>query len=115
VGDIAAVISFASPARQDFHLPMAQATTDRGDPADDFSAEPAPNGGRINIGAFGDTADAELSATPPPAVPARGATAGSGGDSAGGCALGGGRGSRAWAVAFVAAMVFASRRRRRAR
>ncbi len=39
-------------------------TIDRGDPAAAFSLEPAPNGGAINIGAFGDTAQASESAAP---------------------------------------------------
>ena len=37
---------------------------DRGDPAAAFSLEPAPNGGFINIGAFGDTAQASESPIP---------------------------------------------------
>ena len=34
---------------------------DAGDPADDFSAEPEPNGGRINMGAYGGTREASQS------------------------------------------------------
>ncbi len=34
---------------------------DAGDPAADFSCEPTPNGGRLNIGAHGGTAYAEMS------------------------------------------------------
>ncbi len=34
---------------------------DRGDPLSIFSLEPAPNGGRINLGAFGNTVQASLS------------------------------------------------------
>ena len=45
----------------DFHVTARQPSTDRGDPEDDFSAEPMPNGGRINLGAFGGTAEAEIS------------------------------------------------------
>ncbi len=37
---------------------------DRGDPAAAFSLEPAPNGGFINLGAFGDTAQASESPIP---------------------------------------------------
>jgi hypothetical protein len=33
---------------------------DRGDPAAPFDAEPTPNGGRLDLGAFGDTAEASL-------------------------------------------------------
>ncbi len=35
---------------------------DRGNPASPFSNEPAPNGGRVNIGAFGNTAQASQTA-----------------------------------------------------
>ncbi len=34
---------------------------DTGDPASDYSNEPEPNGGRINIGAYGGTAEATTS------------------------------------------------------
>jgi hypothetical protein len=37
---------------------------DAGDPAADYSNEPAPNGGRINIGAYGGTAYASMSDWP---------------------------------------------------
>ncbi|HVV48837.1 MAG TPA: PQQ-binding-like beta-propeller repeat protein, partial [Polyangia bacterium] len=58
-GDLAAAVTFADLAGHDFRLTAPQASTDRGDPADDVGAEPTPNGGRINLGAFGGTADAE--------------------------------------------------------
>ena len=38
---------------------------DAGDPASDFSLEPAPNGSRINMGAYGGTAQASKSYAPP--------------------------------------------------
>jgi len=62
--DLSAAVSFLDYAGRDLHLPAQQSSTDRGDPGDDFSAEPAPNGGRINLGAFGGTSEAELSAAP---------------------------------------------------
>jgi hypothetical protein len=37
---------------------------DAGDPAADFSAEPEPNGGRLNVGAHGGTAYAGMSEPP---------------------------------------------------
>jgi len=37
---------------------------DAGDPAADFSSEPLPNGGRLNLGAYGGTAYAEMSEAP---------------------------------------------------
>jgi hypothetical protein len=39
---------------------------DGGDPADEYSHEPEPNGSRINMGYLGDTDNAELSWTPSP-------------------------------------------------
>jgi len=38
---------------------------DTGDPASDYSTEPEPNGGRINMGAYGNTAEASKAAAPP--------------------------------------------------
>jgi hypothetical protein len=66
--DLALPVVFASldGAAADLLLERAQPSTDRGDPTDDFTSEPAPNGGRINIGAFGNTELAELSAAGPP-------------------------------------------------
>jgi len=75
VGDISADPLFSDPGR-DFHLKsrwgrwngtewVEDDTTspciDAGDPADDFSKEPQPNGGRINMGAYGNTAEASKS------------------------------------------------------
>lgn len=42
----------------DYHLLPASACIDAGDPDADFSAEPEPNGGRINMGAYGNTPEA---------------------------------------------------------
>jgi outer membrane protein assembly factor BamB/chitodextrinase len=64
-GDLATAVAFADLTARDLRLTSAQPSTDQGDPADDFAAEPMPNGGRINLGAFGGTADAETS---PPAA-----------------------------------------------
>ncbi len=67
--DLAKPVSFAGA--EDLRLTHTQATTDRGDPADDFSLEPLPHGGRINLGAFGNTAQAERSEmAPSPQLPA---------------------------------------------
>lgn len=74
---------FADPDRDDYHLksqagrwdPQTKAWVldgvtspclDAGDPASNFSKEPEPNGGRINMGAYGGTAQA--SKTPEIAV-----------------------------------------------
>ena len=59
--DLASAVTFAAGDPDDLRLAPAQASTDRGDPSDDFAQEPAPNGARINIGAFGNTPFAELS------------------------------------------------------
>jgi hypothetical protein len=61
-GDLAVAAQFV--AANDWRLADAQGTTDHGDPADPFDEEPEPNGGRINIGAFGNTPFAEQSAPP---------------------------------------------------
>ncbi len=68
---------FADPAFYDFHLKskrgrywsehdvwvldnVTSPAVDAGDPDDDFSVEPQPNGGRINIGAYGGTPYASM-------------------------------------------------------
>ena len=50
-------------ADDDFQLQTASPAVHAGDPDSYYFQEPAPNGGRIDLGAFGDTADA----TPSPA------------------------------------------------
>jgi hypothetical protein len=76
-GNISLDPLFADPDGGDYHLrswrgrywpahdvwvldEMTSPCIDAGDPAADFSAEPSPNGGRINMGAFGGTAYASL-------------------------------------------------------
>ena len=114
-----------------FMLRGPQASTDQGDPADPVDAEPTPNGGRINLGAFGGTAEAELSApavtgnpvtpTPTPSTPTAlppGETPTHQiGDGAGGCALGGGAGDvrSETSLMLVLAALALTRRRARAR
>ncbi len=44
---------FMPPDSGDFRIDYMSPTIDAGDPEDDFSEEPAPNGGRINQGLFG--------------------------------------------------------------
>ena len=63
-GDLEKAVAFVDAARDDFRLKPDQPSTDAGDPAAEWNLEPAPNGGRINLGAFGNTADAELSRVP---------------------------------------------------
>ncbi len=58
-GDISVDPLFAD---YDFHLKSDSPCIDAGDPSSDYSNEPTPNGGRINIGAYGNTAEASKSA-----------------------------------------------------
>jgi hypothetical protein len=53
---------FRDSGGHDFHLVFASPCIDAGNPASDFSREPLPNGGRANIGAYGNTAEAQVSA-----------------------------------------------------
>jgi hypothetical protein len=86
-GDIHVDPLFADPTNNDFHLKSTAGRwtesgwvtdvvdslcIDAGNPSDDYSNEPTPNGGRINRGAYGNTAGASRSAptgpdTTPPA------------------------------------------------
>lgn len=75
-GDLAQPVVFSNPAAMDYRLLKAQATTDAGDPSGDASLEPAPNGGRVNLGAFGGTALAEPSLVPIAASVASGRSCG---------------------------------------
>ncbi len=54
-------IEFEDPAALDYREKAGSIAVDAGDPADPFEREPAPNGGRANLGAFGDTAEAASS------------------------------------------------------
>ena len=76
VGDFSTAVSFADLAARDLHLAGTQRSTDKGDPADDVGDEPAPNGGRINLGAFGGTPDAEPTAPSTSVGPSTSPTAG---------------------------------------
>jgi len=57
-GNIAFYPHFLDPAAGDYHLQSWSPCIDAGDPASDFSNEPQPNGGRINMGAYGNTPEA---------------------------------------------------------
>ncbi len=54
---------FVNPFRYpfDFHLLSTSPCVNAGDPFADYSLEPAPNGGRINIGTYGGTVEATSS------------------------------------------------------
>jgi hypothetical protein len=51
---------FVDPMIFDFHLQPTSPSIDTGDPVLDYSREPQPNGERINMGAYGDTAEATI-------------------------------------------------------
>src|SRR6185295_10319976 len=46
----------------DFHLQTTSLAVDAGDPVAYYLAEPSPNGGRLNLGSFGNTTGATPSA-----------------------------------------------------
>ncbi len=49
---------FVAPDKNDYRLQSWSPCVDAGDPASDFSREPEPNGGRIDMGAYGNTPNA---------------------------------------------------------
>jgi len=49
---------FVDPEGEDYHVNSWSPCIDAGDPASDYSKEPQPNGGRVNMGAYGNTAEA---------------------------------------------------------
>jgi len=57
-GNIADFPHFVDPEAGDYHLRSWSPCADAGDPASDFSREPQPNGGRVNMGAYGNTPEA---------------------------------------------------------
>jgi outer membrane protein assembly factor BamB len=132
-GDLAAAVTFVDLTGHNLMLAGPQASTDEGDPADAVGEEPTPNGARINLGAFGGTADAELSVpapvpgdpsgpTPTPSTPTPlplGETPVHQIGDSGGCALGGlpSQAGGSWLVlaAALAAVLIPARRGRRSR
>jgi hypothetical protein len=57
-GNIDADPLFKNPNNFDFHLTGHSPCIDSGNPNDDYSNEPSPNGNRINMGAYGNTSEA---------------------------------------------------------
>ena len=117
-GDISVAVTFANPTAHDYSLVGPQPSTDAGDPIDPVGDEPTPNGGRINLGAFGGTADAELStavlggsdppASPPPITDGAGHLTGE----PGGCAVGGAARPGIFGTFVLCAWILSRRRRR---
>lgn len=64
-GDLSMPVEFLDAAAKDYRERPGQPNVDAGDPADGFALEPAPNGGRINMGAFGNTIHAAPSMAGP--------------------------------------------------
>jgi len=60
-GNISAEPLFIDEAADDYHLAAGSPCIDAGDPASPFDNEPAPNGGRADMGRYGNATDA-----PPP-------------------------------------------------
>jgi hypothetical protein len=58
-GNINADPLFVSSTNGDYHLSGPSPCIDAGNPASDYSLEPEPDGGRINMGAYGNTPEAE--------------------------------------------------------
>ncbi len=52
---------FADPGSGDFHLQPGSPAIDAGDPSSSYDVEPQPNGGRIDLGHTGNTAEATVS------------------------------------------------------
>lgn len=105
-GDFSSDIFFIDEAGGDFREPSGQIHIDAGDPGDPYDLEPSPNGGRINVGAYGNTPWAATS----------GESGGSGGGGGGGgCMASGGppRGrALPWAAALAALLFLVSCSRR---
>lgn len=60
-GNISADPGLIDPENGNYHYYCWSACIDAGDPEMDFSLEPSPNGGRINIGRYGNTVEADKS------------------------------------------------------
>lgn len=65
VGDISLAPRYLDPAANDFRLQNTSPALDAGDPADAVGEEPAPNGSRIDLGAYGGTKNATPRLLPP--------------------------------------------------
>ena len=57
-GNITSNPLFVDASKGNFHLQAGSPAIDAGNPASDYSKEPAPNGGRVNMGCYGNTDEA---------------------------------------------------------
>lgn len=105
-----------------FHVQDGSVTVDKGDPAMPVTQEPSPNGGRVNMGAYGDTPEAALTVgggfTGGPSGGTVGTTPGSspgggGGGGGGGCGLSSVGVMPSWLSLWVLAIVALGLGRRR--
>ena len=60
-GDISLDPRFVNAEGGDYHLRLLSPCIDAGDPVSDYTQEPLPNGGRINMGRYGNTPEAATS------------------------------------------------------
>ena len=60
VGNLNVDPNFVDFLNNDFHLRIGAPGVDAGDPYDEYSQEPQPNGARINMGCYGNTAEATI-------------------------------------------------------
>ena len=60
-GNITSNPMFVNPPNGDFHLQAGSPAIDAGNPASPFANEPTPNGGRVNMGYYGNTSEAAKS------------------------------------------------------
>ena len=75
VGDISLDPKFLNAAAEDYRVQVTSPTLDAGDSNDPVGAEPAPNGNRVDMGAYGGTKNATVKLSAPLlAMPADGAT-----------------------------------------
>lgn len=58
--------AFVAPGAGDYHLSAGSPAIDAADPSSPVGAEPQPNGGRRNLGAYGGTVEATISGGGPP-------------------------------------------------
>jgi MYXO-CTERM domain-containing protein len=127
-GNLALDPRFANAAEGDYHLrsvpgrwdpgssTWVQDTEtspgiDTGHPDDDFSRETCPNGGRIDLGNFGNTEEASLSTSTEPCTPGAGPETGSASEGGCSCSTREDRRGLGWLALSALALAVAARRR----